>query len=233
MAMKDWVKLPTTWIQNKGLTAFRWTAASGSDQAAALMVLVAMAHHADETKGTVHLTYETLCDITTLSRAKVSAGLKLLEERELVVRKPLGRRSSSQLTNYDPTKGWGKLPAKPLYPRAGGPISFFTELSLRKPIELHALKLYLLFVTRRDNATNLANISYDKIEEYTGIERDRIKSGLSLLAANSLVHVERLPAKGLDYGVSNAYRLVQLDGHIHMGTRGRGMDMDAMREMLG
>lgn len=75
----------------------------------------------------------------------------------------------------------------------------------------------------------LVNISYGKIEGYTGIERGRIKSGLSLLAANSLVHVGQLPTIAcLDYAVSNAYRLVQLKTHTHMGTVERRLDQHAL-----
>ena len=230
MALMDWVKLPTAWIDSKELVGLRWTPEQGADNVAALMLLIVLAHRADRDSGAAHLTYDQFCDATALSRAKVSSGLKVLEAMGLMQRKPSGR-SSFHLANYDPQGGWGKLPAKRLYARGSNQVSFFSELSLRKPVELHALKLYLLFVARRDNSTNLANISYDKIEDYTGIERGRIKSGLSLLAANSLVHVERLPTMGgIDYAVSNAYRLVQLETHTHMGTVGRRLDQHALQE---
>ena len=45
--------------------------------------------------------------------------------------------------------------------------------------ELHALKLYYLFARRRSNETNMAHLSYDKIEEYAGIERHRIKPAIA------------------------------------------------------
>jgi hypothetical protein len=49
--------------------------------------------------------------------------------------------------------------------------------------ELHALKLYYLFARRRSNQTNMAHLSYDTIEEFTGIERTRIRRAISFLSA--------------------------------------------------
>ncbi|WP_338929197.1 hypothetical protein WDZ11_22105 (plasmid) [Roseomonas mucosa] len=128
-----------------------------------------------------------------------------------------GQRNAYKLANFDRT-GWGMLPAKKLYDNSGQ-IRFFRDLKLRNPTELHALKLYLLFIAMRDNETNMAQISYDKIEAYLGISREHIKSGLSVLAANSLVHVEHIPSR--EKGVFNAYRIVHLQSNIHMGTTGR------------
>jgi hypothetical protein len=58
-------------------------------------------------------------------------------------------------------------------------------------IELEALKLFLQFAQRRDQSINLASIGYDKIEEYTGITRIRIRYAISFLVSNWLIHVER------------------------------------------
>src|ERR1700686_4548251 len=109
-----------------------------------------------------------------LSRAKLSNGLDVLEAQQTIIREPEGR-STLGLANYDRTGGWGKLPARRLY--SMGRIAAFTDFHLRSPAELVALKLYFLFVARRGNDTNMANISFDKIEEYTGLERHRIKMG--------------------------------------------------------
>jgi hypothetical protein len=90
--------------------------------------------------------------------------------------------------------------------------------------ELHALKLYYLFARRRSNETNMAHLSYDKIEEYTGIERARIRKAISFLAAIGLVHVEHVPSRLNERGIANAYRLPFLDPYVHLGTRGRNPD---------
>jgi len=50
-------------------------------------------------------------------------------------------------------------------------IEAFADFRLRRLAELDVLKLFFLFVARRDNKTNFANIGYGKIEEYTNIKR--------------------------------------------------------------
>lgn len=221
MALDNWVKLPTDWINEGGLTRLRWGGSSiGADNIAALMTLIVIAHHADRTSGIAKLTYDALCRASSLSRAKASCGLSVLEGGNLIEREPFGR-STYMLKSYSNTGGWAKLPARNLYNHDR--ISAFSELTLRRPVELHAIKLYLLFIARRGNDTNMAHISYDKITEYTAIERNNIKSGISLLAALGLVHVEHVPSTTSQFGISNGYRVAHIEPFSHMGTRGRGM----------
>ena len=54
--------------------------------------------------------------------------------------------------------------------------------------------LYFLFATRRNDAMNMALISYDKIVEYTGLNRAQIGHAISLLVASRLVHVHEMPS---------------------------------------
>jgi hypothetical protein len=227
MKMQKWVKLPTNWItKDRKLRELRWTAKQGANNLAALMILIVIAQHADDT-GLVALTYDRLGKCTGLSRAKISGGLKVLEEMALIKRGHDGR-SSFMLANYDPSAGWGKLPARGLY--SSDHIGFFSVLSMRRPAELHALKLYLLFVAMRNNRYNLATISYDKIEDYAGIERHQIKPALSVLAANGVVHIERTQASG-EYGISNAYRIAFIEDFQHFGTSLRANMEEAEREI--
>ena len=224
MALRDWVRLPSAWIQERGLQRLRWTGGefnSGADCAAALMLLAVIAHIADEDTGIASVTYDHFSVSTGLSRAKVSAGLNILEDLAVIIRSPEGR-SSYQLTRFGLKEGWCKLPAKRLY--SGGRITAFHDFTLRKAAELNALKLYYLFATRRGEDTNMANISYDLISNYVGLDRGRIKTAVSVLAAQGLVHVEHVPSMKSDYGISNGYRLAFIDSNVHMGTRGRGMD---------
>jgi hypothetical protein len=107
---------------------------------------------------------------------------------------------------------------------SSGRIVAFDDFKLRRVVELDALKLFFLFVARRDRNTNMAKISYGTIQEYSGVERVRIKTAISFLASLSLVYVERVPSKSNEYGVANAYRIVGVDTSIHMGTIGRSMD---------
>lgn len=222
MALPDWVRLPSAWIEANGLQKFRWAGdGKGSDNTAALMTLAVIAHHANGESGVARLTYDALCLATGLSRAKLSNGLDVLEKINVVERTPEGR-STYKLINFDPQAGWAKLPAKRLY--SSGRIYAFDDFRLRSATELNALKLYFLFAARRGRDTNMANISFDKIETYTGIDRHRIKAAISLLASLALVYVEHLPSQTNEHGVANAYRLAGLDSYSHMGTKGRGLE---------
>jgi hypothetical protein len=223
MAMRDWVRLPSTWIERGGLRSLSWKhGGAGSDSIAALMALTVIAHAADSDTGVARITYDSICNLTGLSRAKLANGLEILRHIEVVEAGPCDARSTYKLVGYDSTKGWAKFPAKRMY--LHGRIIAFDDLRLRKVAELDALKLFFLFVARRGNDTNLANIGYDKIEEYTGIKRVRIKTAISFLASLSLVYVEHIQSKINPNGISSAYRIVGIDSYNHMGTRGRNFE---------
>jgi hypothetical protein len=223
MEIREWVRLPSKWINEGGLKSLSWkNGGKGADHIAALMALTVIAHAADSDTGVARVTYDDLCQATLLSRAKVSKGLDALERIEVVEREPGGARSTYKLANYSTAGGWAKFPSKSMY--SSGTIAAFTDFQLRRVAELDALKLFFLMVARRDRNMNIANIGYDKIEEYTNIRRIRIKTAISFLASRSLVYVERLPSTVSPDGVSNSYRVVGVEAHRHMGTQGRTLD---------
>lgn len=222
MQMNKWVRLPSRWIEEQELRTLRWGKDGGSCNTAALMVLTSIAHHADPKDGVALITYDHLQLATGLSRAKISEGLSVLSEIGLIKRSS-ERRSTFQLCGYGAPEagGWAKFPARQMY-HSSGRILAFEDFKLRSRAELEALKLFFLFVGRRSSDTNMANISYEKIEEYTGIERKRIKSALSVLTSNNMIHIEQLPRRsGEQQGVSYAYRVVGIDPYVHQGTRNR------------
>jgi hypothetical protein len=221
---REWVRLPSKWINDYGLQSLTWkNGGEGSDNIAALMALTVIAHQADDETGVSRVTYDQFCDTTGLSRAKISAGLDVLDRIEVVEREPGEARSTFRLSNYNPAGGWAKLPAKSMY--ALGSIAAFKEFRLRRVAELDAIKLFFLFVAMRSNKANFALIGYDRIHLYTAIHRIRIKTAISFLASLSLVYVEHIPSRKSPNGVANAYRIVGLSPYNHMGTRGRGMDL--------
>jgi hypothetical protein len=129
-------------------------------------------------------------------------------------------------------KGWGALPAKLTY-SATGQIKFMRGFNLRKSVELNALKLLFLFVARRGTDTNAANISYDKIIEYTGISRDKIRNAVSLLVTHEMIHVDRAPSGSNDSAVANAYRIPHIQPYWHLGTSSRErLENAALEEAL-
>jgi hypothetical protein len=213
---QKWVKSPSGWIINKnGLLAFDHTAVA--DHAAALMCLAVIAHEADEATGVARVTYDQFEAAVTKSRSIISRGLSVLKERELIHLDCM--RSLYALSAYDPMDGWAKFPCSSLY--KGDTISFFSDCTLRKRAELDALKLIFLISAFRDNVSNVASISYDKITERAGIPRDRIKPALGLLAVNGLAYPELMPSSKSEFGVSHGYRLTGIESHVHAGTLGR------------
>lgn len=223
MENREWVRLPTKWINDYGLTDLSWQyGGAGADNIAALMALTVIAHATDADTGLARVTYDHFSASTGLSRAKVSKGLDVLERIKVVEREPGEARSVYKLANYDTSGGWGKFPFKSMY--SSGTITAFKDFQLRRVAELDALKLFFLMVARRDRQTNLANIGYDKIIDYTKIKRVRIKTAISFLAARSLVYVERIPSTISPDGVSNSYRVVGVEPRTHSGNQGRKLD---------
>jgi hypothetical protein len=215
-------KLPSKWIEDGGLKQFQWTRGR-SDETASLMLFIVIVQSADPVSGIVRLTYEEFNSATELSRAKIAAGLEILSQRKLIVRGEHGR-SSISLVGHDPDKGWAKLPVRGLY--TGATVAAFRNFKLRCKAELDALKLYLLFAARRDRSLNMAPISYEKIEDYSGVKQAAIKPALNILAANALVHIERFASHRAGGGIAHAYRLAHLDSYRHLGTRGRDDGFD-------
>lgn len=198
-------KLPSRWIDAGGLKQFVW-GPSGGNEIAALIVLAVIAHHVERDSGKARLSYTHITEMASLSRAKVSAGLKLLLSRGLIA--SLDGQSTYQLTGYDPKSGWAMFPVRGLY--RNDVVDAFRDFKLRRRVELDALKLYYLFAARRNNETRLAHIGYEKITEYTGVTANYIKPGVSVLAAQGLIHIEHVRSKESDTGIVNAYRLTHL-----------------------
>ncbi|MER9708698.1 hypothetical protein [Mesorhizobium sp. M0213] len=228
--MRQWVPFPTLWIEDGGLKDFTWKS-GGPDVLAAFICMVLLAHHRGD-GGAARLTYDSIDAVAGLSRAKIAAGLEILTKSGLAERVD---RSTFLLPTLDPTqRGWGKLPAKKLYNSHGG-IPMFKDFTLRKRSELDAMKLYLLFVARRDNETNRVDLSYDKITEYSGIARQHITSALTILSVNGWLVVDRQQSDLNEFATANSYRLRYLEPYRHAGTTGRA-EIDArtraLREMI-
>ena len=215
---KPWIKLPSGWIEENGLRQFRWKQGKGANNLAALMALTALAHEADEIEGTLHATYDELCLATGLSRAKLSAGLGVLEERGRIERGGDGR-GSFRMSDYDPAGGWVMFPCSSLY--EGDEIRAFHQMHLRNQAELNALKLYFLIASRRDRKMNWTMLTYDKIEEYSGVARNSIRQALSWLVLQNLIHIDRAKTELNEDGIANVYRLANLEPRRHAGTTGR------------
>lgn len=212
-----WSKLPSHWIQDKYLRHFVWIGPNRSNNIAALMCLSVIAHNTDTLTGIARLTYDDFNAITSLSRTKISHGLKVLTSHGIIRR---GDKSSAySLVKYHEYSGWCKFPRKSMYDYPGNIINMFKEFKLRNIAELDAMKLLFLIAARRNEKQNITALSYKAIEEYSGISRPRIKAAISHLTSANLLYTEM--ATSTDHTrYYNGYRLRGIDSYKHAGTSG-------------
>lgn len=226
--MQDWGRFPSGWIAEGQLKRFKWNRVR-TNGIAALRVYTVLAQRLRDADGIVRATYEALTENANLSRASVSAGLRLLEAEELVVSgEAAGGKGRYRFLAYDPTRGWAKLPAQKLYD--GMQFRPFKTWHMRSQVELHAMRLYLLIAARRDTTYNEAFLTYEKIHEYTRMSDTQITSGLSLLNTSSMIYVVSHSRDG--HGTARGYRLVGVEPFKHRGTSARELstrDIEAMQ----
>lgn len=214
MAMQTWRRLPHLWIEAGGLKEFQWREGAGADNAAALMLLAGLVHHADPDTGLLRMTYDGWHHLTGLSRAKISRGLSLLTERGIIARPNRGRSEVQLLNLGAPT--FAKFPARGLY-NPQGRIKFFLRLNLRGIVQLDLLKLWFLFCSRRNTRENRVDLTYDTVERYSGIARPRIRNAISLAIHYELIIIEKVEDK-ISGDVSTSYRIRHIEPYEHAGT---------------
>lgn len=211
------IMLPNAWIEQQQLTLFKWKNPGGGDHIAALLCLIAIAHRVDD-HGVAKVTYDDIAAVIPMSRAKISAAIKVLVGFKILAHEPDGQ-STFKLVGFGEGT-WGKLPAKALY--KDGRIWAFAHFSMRKAVELHALKIYLLFVSRRNTKTNEVRLAYPKIAEYAGVPNDQIKAATSLLIENHLISVDSITdwnSWASPFAQLNCYRVAFVDPYINRGTQ--------------
>lgn len=217
MRKMEFAILPTGWITDPGklgLGSFKWQPREGARNVAALMLLIVMSHRADRHTGRMSVTYDDFQAATGLSRGKIAAGLNKLQASGLIKR--LSAQSSYLLVGIEEGLPWGKVPDKGLYTR--DTIPAFHNFTLRSPVELDALKVYLAIIARRDNGTNWARMNYDKLSALSTVPEGRLKKALSFLTANGLVVIDHVPSQTRSEGISNAYRMPQIYPYKNAGT---------------
>jgi hypothetical protein len=192
-----WAKLPTAWIRELKLQRFTWRDEK-SDATAALILLVALAIRlnlsnigksvdGEARRASFRESYDNLHAFTGLSRAKISAGLRLLERLEIVRRTREKRMNCYTLNDLESDTAWGQLPQSHLLDSG---TFVFSKFQLRHRNELNALKLYLLLIAYRFVKGNFTAIGYEKICEISGMMRNDIPQARALLINYDLIRVE-------------------------------------------
>jgi DNA-binding transcriptional ArsR family regulator len=215
-----WSRLPSRWVHEEGLRRFAAGRRLGASSAA-LKLLVAITLPAENNasgktgpnQGSVSLSYDQLMSLTDLSRAMVSAALKLLQSAGLVwvKREGRGRKNRYFLKAYGDTDPWAKIPTRAFYRDSNRDrIAVLHELSCRRESDMNALKLYLLFCAFRDRRKTYAMIGYQKISQYTGISEAKIRRAISVLIEHGLIRVDRDRAPDEKQNHPNRYEILGL-----------------------
>ncbi len=200
---RRFARLPNRWIFDGGLERFRTSPSHRGVTGAALKVLVAIllrAEHAaaasaGPNQGSAALTYSELEQLTDLSRAMVSKGLRRLEAEDLIstTREGQGGKGRYRLSGYGPDDTYGRMSVSALYGQGSTErIRWLHQISLRNEADLNAIKLYLLFCAHANKESWSTTIGYTKIEEKTGINDGRTRRALSVLYEHNLVRVRRI-----------------------------------------
>lgn len=198
-----WARFPVSWVRDgQGLLKLR---ASDSGALPALRLYVALAIYIppsawikdsaedlDQTQF-FKITYKQWQSISGLDRTNISEGLKVLKSHELIeVDAQKGMTSSYRLAGTT-QNGYARLPLTLTTNRMKNfGVKGLVDAYDRRPLALEALKLYLLLLSFRNGQTNRAVLSYDKINEYTGIRRARIHAAINFLSSLEMVQVESL-----------------------------------------
>lgn len=221
----EWKKLPTRLVTAGHLDGLTWRGeGEGATNASALMLYMAIGFYAvqkiDEAQGLLPgeaaVTYEQLQDFTGLSRELISRGLRKLEERGLIETQARGRRNIYVIKYFDDNI-WMKIPCRYLSKGRHQVKPFFANLSVRNQYTLYAMKLYFVIMERRNTKTNHAAISYEKLEKYSGIPRNRIKMTISTLVSNELIFCDLIKGKAAE-NRHNIYRVRGIGNYQHLGT---------------
>lgn len=225
-----WAKLPSEWIREGRLKSIRANEVGAG--AAALKVYIAMAMNANyaansqfPAPGLTDISYSELEYVTGLSRSYIKKGIDRLRDLELICRYGdiIPMRYVYDLVGYDsPGVGWAKVPARYLYsPNSGSQSPRLANTSNRGRIAVDSMKVYLTLLAFRSNQANVVLMSYNKIEEYTGIPRRYIRNALDRLVIYSFIHINRQPDTGSGQRSPNEYYLC---GDF-LGYRSKGLSV--------
>lgn len=210
--MSTWSKVPSRWVQITGLRAF--SASAPGENAAALKLYMSIAMFANfkptpqlSVAGFARLSFSELEELCDISRQYVKRGIDVLVERGLVSVEKIGNAHGYLLENYD-VDGWAKIPQSHLLQKATySSQSRFASISIRGRLHLEALKLYLALLTFRPNQSATTMLSYDKIVEYTGMPRTRIRRSIDVLVNHEWISLESHTYTHTEKKPTNAYVL--------------------------
>lgn len=188
-----WAPMFSWWIQDGVIQNLTWRKdelGRPAGKVAALMVYIAITiKAAADGNGPqkIKVTYNRLCEMTSISRELVNEGISILETLEMISIEKQGRNNLYTLINKREKGGWCKIPVKHVMTEDGKTIAPFKELKLRRRIELHAVKIFLYLASVRDNQTEFSLSSYETIRKAVAMSDKDIARALTLLTLIGLI----------------------------------------------
>ncbi|WP_110186030.1 replication protein [Pokkaliibacter plantistimulans] len=202
--MAGWSAVPTWWVRAHGASVFAGGKQTGTS-IAALKVLMAISLMANFHTRKARNSLSDLEILTGLSRPMVLAGIKDLEQKEIVLVDRNNHVSEYEMTIEEDDHNWGKLPHDLLR-------KHLPEITNRGAITLAALKIYFLLVAIRPNQSLSVSISHENIRFETGIQTKHVRPALDVLINHSLIRlsVSEGAEPGELKGRHNVYTLLGL-----------------------
>lgn len=199
---KSFSALPSKWILDKNLVKLRRD--SAGKITAALKVLLALNLSMDfKEKVTSRVSYSNLEKLTNLSRPMIRAGLSILLEQQIISVADKKSKNKGLIYRFNTfgSEGWARVPKDQ--------IEFFLKnLNNRGKTSLSALKIYLTLISLRNNESDIANIGYEKLREYTGLQSNDIKPGIETLFEFRMISVYQELDNSTRKYKSNSYVII-------------------------
>ncbi|XWY22628.1 hypothetical protein ACNGTP_10665 (plasmid) [Bisgaard Taxon 45] len=183
MSKDAFCALPNEWIRNGRLKEFIATVRRG-ESIAALKCLLALNLCMDfYSYTTSEISYSQLENMTNLSRPMVCTGINILLSRNIIeIEKESSGRSARVYRFVKVDERWSKVPKYKV-------ADFIKNINNRGMSSLSALKIYLVLLTVRNNKSDIVNIGYEKIRNYTGLQSKDIRPGWQVLYEHKLIEV--------------------------------------------
>lgn len=179
---KKFCMCPTWWVRDEqGLGRFSAGKDAGQN-IAALKCVIAISTAVDFHSRKAKLSLSDLEILTGLSRPMVIRGLAVLQGFEIVRVGKAGRVHEYELTVLEEDANWGKIPYDLV-------LKQLPTLPNRGAIPLTALKLYLLLIAFRSNASETIAMRYDVIEQRLACQRSQVRPALDILYTHMLISV--------------------------------------------
>jgi hypothetical protein len=186
-----------TKLVHHGLSHFSWTHEKGA-ATAAILVLFALAIISNRvqrmnglrTNDLVRATYDQIREVAPLSRKLLARAIELLRAVEAIRVERLKNANTDALIGLGEPGKFCLLPQQHLCNRFDHMqrLNHFFE-HIKKRGSLHALKLYMLLLSLRENTSKVARCSYERIEDYTQLRREEISTAIQLLVATGLIRL--------------------------------------------